>query len=258
MKHFPCLLIPVLILLLCGFGEPVKPPVKQVPRPQIATVQPAPIELPEEVYDPDFPAERRVVQTEDLSLAQFQGDNVFAEDQNFFVVGGKKQQMIHLEPGVNDVFIMTIVNGQNRIAKKRILLDMLSNDVPRDNPDMEAIRYMYLLRIMAPYMDEGGLFLPENGVPSLEFSLVLNQAVQEKPRVLTFSRAGDKNYIDVRSALPALERSFGAPDKPWPEILGDDYLTPEKALTRAQLARLLFHMRPVKEKVDLLKKEFNI
>ncbi len=254
-------IIVIAVLFVSGFAEkPAVPPVKMLPSPQIEKVMDDTVILPQEVLSADFPAERKIVTIEDLTISEFKGDDVFSEDRVFFVVEGKKRQLVHLEQGRNDLYLITVLpDGKRRITKKKVLLDRTLPDVSAKSPDAAVIRYMCLLKVLGPYEDEGGLFLPDNAVSAEEFSQAVNQAVQDAPHAVKFSRAGEKDVVTLERAIMSLERNFGQPVRPWPEALGmDTKLPPDAPLTRAMLARLLMNVVVVKEKAEVLKREFGV
>ena len=255
------LLIPIILfsLLLCGFGEQVVPSSNTLEQPRFTAVVEQPYVIPKEMRSESYPAEHQVVYTDVLSIDELKGDEVYAESDNFFVVGqGQRRNALLLHPGVNTFYIVSRGGKKETFKKQRVLRGMQFKDVPKEHPAATAIQYLYMLRIMNGYEDEGGAFLPDNGVPTEEFSEILNQVSKDRPQDVTFSRLGAKNYIDRRQAIDAIQYNFGEPDISWSNILGENYGKLNESLTRAELARLLTHLKPVQEKMAALKKEFNL
>ncbi|MBU0581145.1 MAG: hypothetical protein KKA19_08195 [Candidatus Margulisbacteria bacterium] len=216
------------------------------------------IYIPAKVLAPSFPAESRVVDVEQMSVADFRGDDVYSETEEYFVVNGDKQDIVKLTPGINILYLIRIKGEAKQIFKKRVLYRVHYKDVPDDYPGAKAINYLGMLHIMGPYGDEGSFFLPEHGVPNEEFSIILNQANQVNPEIIEFTRLGKKDYINIAPAISAIEKNLGQPIQPWKKLLGIIADYPERPLSRAQLAKMLVNVKIIRDKADLLIKEFNL
>jgi hypothetical protein len=247
------LIVLAIVPCLLGGGEPVKP-VPEIETPNVQVVEEESIKIPSDLK----PSYYKVVDVNELSIADLMGDSVYSETEEFFIENGMPKQIVRLDPGVNSVYIRSGGAKKGKIERWEILLLPEFRDVEDRYPFLKEIQYITLLKIMGAYQGEGGVFLPENGVPRKEFSIVLQQATKVNPKTIDFSRLGEKEYVDVPAAIQALEANLGEPVDSWSRIFGNKLANDDSKITRAELARALLNMKIINQKMSKITKDFDL